>query len=273
MSSNRFSRMITGLTKVVFILGFALIAERVSAEQMTLDFGGRQVIVYVPDSAGGRPAPLMLLLHGGLGNAKDFKSKIPMFDEAERNGFVAAYLNGTAIGRKRSDRRTWNSGFCCGSDVVNAVDDISFISTVISGLEQLGYADSNRVVLVGHSNGAMMSLRFACARHSSIRGVLSLAGTLTVPSCSNASGVTVLQITGTNDTVVPIDGGGRGELVSDQPFIPLNRTVEMLQGAGANVTVQILTGASHKPSSIDSAARSQLGQSLPQIAAAFMMQF
>lgn len=248
-------------------------ATAAQAEEVNLEIAGRVVHVIVPASANGKSAPMMLLLHGGLGNSGDFQSKLNMAAEAEANGFVAVYLNGTAIGAGRSDRRTWNAGSCCGAPSQDGVDDVAFISQVILGLSQAGYGDARKVVLVGHSNGAMMALRYACTRPVAIRGVVALAGTLTISSCPKGRGVSILAMTGSRDRIVPVDGGGKGDLAQDEPFVPLSETVRLLEAGGASVSVQILNGASHNPSSLNSAAKAQLGQSLAQIAAGFLMGF
>jgi poly(3-hydroxybutyrate) depolymerase len=273
MTSSNLIEALTKFTQFLLVAGFALIAGQATAEQLVADIGGREVIIVVPNSGIGPSTPMMLMLHGGLGNARDFKGKIDMAAEANANGFVVAYLNGTEMGRRGKDRRTWNAGTCCGDASKDSVDDVAYIAQVIQSLGQSGYGNTKKVVLVGHSNGAMMALRYACTRPNSIRGVIALAGTLTMPSCSNANGVDIQMYAGTRDRTVPIEGGGKGDFVQDQPFVPLSTTVAMLQAGGANVSVQTLNGASHTPSSINSAAQSQLGASVQQIAAGFLMRY
>lgn len=261
-----------GFVRAAAFFGLALVSAA-SATEISMSINGRPVDVYLPAGFAGHPAPLLLVLHGGLGSADEFKKKIPMFGEADRGGFVVAYLNGTIAGRERANRRTWNSGFCCGQAVMQNVDDVGFIAQVISVLAARGYADPWRVYLMGHSNGAMMSYRFACERPDLIRGVVGFSGTLTIDRCGNAGGVRILMVQGTDDTVVPVAGGGKGDLVADRPFIPMDQTIGMLRVAGASVQVQILTGAGHKVSTLDNAARSQLGISLPQLVGRFVTGF
>jgi polyhydroxybutyrate depolymerase len=75
--------------------------------------------------------------------------------------------------------------------------------------------DTARVYLVGHSNGGFMAHRMACEHASVIAAIVSLAGLppMDVSQCTPERPVSVLQIHGTDDAIIPFDGGansGRG---------------------------------------------------------------
>jgi poly(3-hydroxybutyrate) depolymerase len=85
-------------------------------------YDGRSMIIYVPSrlSAPGTRA-LVVVLHGGLGNAQRIESGqsetgLNMDAIAEKAGFIVAYLNGTPVTRRfGADKLGWNAGGgCCG---------------------------------------------------------------------------------------------------------------------------------------------------------------
>jgi len=78
-------------------------------------FGGREMLIYVPSSlpVAGRRS-LLVALHGGGGNASFLLNHLKIDGVAEKNGFIVAYLNGSAatrIGGKKL--KAWNAGSGC----------------------------------------------------------------------------------------------------------------------------------------------------------------
>ena len=68
--------------------------------------------------------------------------------------------------------------------------------------------DSNRVYLVGHSNGGFMSYQLAYNNSESIAAIVSLAGASHADKReSPESAVHVLQIHGTDDSTIRYEGG------------------------------------------------------------------
>ncbi|MBL4811581.1 MAG: hypothetical protein JKX69_04300 [Rhodobacteraceae bacterium] len=229
-------------------------------DNMSVD--GRGFEFYSPPGMENQRGPLLLVLHGGLSSASDFRSRYSLVDAAMRGGYHIAYLNGTIQGRMRRDRRTWNAGNCCGSANDQNIDDVGFISDVISALITRGVADPNRVFMFGSSNGAMMSYRMACERAYLIRGVISISGPLVVNSCANASGVDILHIHGRSDRIVPIDGGGRGNWLSGSPFPSVDQTDNALRAAGANVQLILLQQGDHGLQNVAESFRNERGAEL-----------
>src|SRR6185295_5222148 len=101
----------------------------------------------------------------------------------------------------------------CSSDLGRAaadrddVDDVTFISLLIDELERTQPIDTHRVFASGHSNGAIMSYRLACELADKIVAIAVQAGTLFVDECAPSHHVSVLQIHGTADENLPINGG------------------------------------------------------------------
>jgi hypothetical protein len=73
----------------------------------TQNYKGRDLLVYAPPNVPALGARvLVIVLHGGLGNASRIEGGAPgkglKVDEvAEKNGFIVAYLNGTPVTRTR----------------------------------------------------------------------------------------------------------------------------------------------------------------------------
>jgi len=171
----------------------------------------RSYRVHVPTSKGeegeGR-FPLVIVLHGGLGNGANAERRFGMNEVADREGFVAAYPDGIG-GRRRlmADRRTWNAGECCGRAVREQVDDVGFIAAMIDRIQQEHRTDPSRVYVTGMSNGAMMTYRLVCELGDRIAAAVPVAGTLALAQCAGGRDVPILHIHGTADPNVPIDGG------------------------------------------------------------------
>src|SRR5690606_39379547 len=55
----------------------------------------RSYKLFVPDNAAPKPLPLMIVMHGGLGNADETERTTGMNRGAAANGFIEAYHKGT----------------------------------------------------------------------------------------------------------------------------------------------------------------------------------
>lgn len=238
---------------------------------VSLSVDGRPFNLYTPSALEGQSAPLVLVMHGGLSSADEFLSRFSLIDEAGSSGFRVAYLDGTLQGRPRADRRTWNAGACCGSAMEQGVNDVGYLANIIATLTAQGLTDPSQVYLVGSSNGAMLSYRFACERSDLVAGIVALAGVLVTPSCVNASGVRVLHVHGLQDTTVPIGGGGAGErLMGGAGFRSLDETVATVRAAGASVDVVLLQGGEHQAQTLDAALRAEQGITLATLVGRFI---
>ena len=134
------------------------------------DFGGRQMIVHVPASLPASGArPLVVVLHGGLGNADRIYSGgaekgLNLDSLADKDGFIVVYLNGTAVTKMMGPQfKGWNAGGgCCGVPSTTNVDDVGYITRAVGYLADHYGVDRGRVFAICHSNGAIMAQRMAC---------------------------------------------------------------------------------------------------------------
>lgn len=258
------SLLLALLMTIIPLLGVGPLMAQTLGREVALTVDGRPFNLFTPAGLEARKAPLVLVLHGGLSSADRMQDELSLFREASRGRFRVAYLDGTLEGRERANRRTWNAGDCCSAARDLDVNDVAYIANVISTLTARGLTDPKRVFLVGHSNGAMMSYRFACSRSHLIGGVVGLAGVLVTPSCPNASGVRILHIHGHEDQIVPIRGGGAGNLLAGAPFRPVSETTNALRAGGARVETLLITGADHGIGSIDRGMRATFGRSVAE---------
>ena len=128
--------------------------------------------------------------------------------QADRLGFVVAYPEGLPLSTaRRGALRTWDAGACCPPANRQHPDDVGFVASVIGALEASTAIDPARVVVAGHSNGAMLTWRIACERPDVLSSAVVVEGALTVRTCAPTSGVRLVQIHGDADTHVPLAGG------------------------------------------------------------------
>lgn len=186
--------------------------------ERTLTHGGRQRTYLVHDFGHGSPAPVVIVLHGGGGNAAN-AVKMTGFDRvAAREGLMAVYPDGTAR-RNGGLLLTWNAGHCCASAMDAKVDDVGFIGAIIDTLVSSGRADPTRVYVTGMSNGGMMSHRIGRELSTKVAAIAPVVGAVFGDEPPPQAAMPAFIIVGADDQTVPAAGG------------PL--TVRMLLGGGS----------------------------------------
>jgi polyhydroxybutyrate depolymerase len=191
---------------------------------ITVDGREREYRLYVPNSLSGAPAPLVVGLHGGFGNAAQFARTARFDQQAAAGGFIAAYPQGLGV------IPTWNGGRCCGFAAREDIDDVAFIEAMIDDIAAHHAIDSDQVYATGHSNGAIMSLRLAC-ESDRFRAVAPVAGSLEISSCNPAHPVSILVIHGDADENHPLEGGRGDESISKVGFTSVADSMDILAPA------------------------------------------
>ncbi len=118
--------------------------------------------------------------------------------------FAVAYPDG--------ENRQWNDG---RGDAISREkgrlrDDVGFLRALVAELAAAGTIDPARVYVMGISNGAMMTFRLLCESADLFAGAVTIAGNLgeeIAPSCRPSRPVPLMMINGTDDPLVPYDGG------------------------------------------------------------------
>jgi polyhydroxybutyrate depolymerase len=175
-----------------------------AAQERTLSVDGRQRTYLVQDFAPpGTPAPVVIVLHGGGGNAEN-AMKMSGFDRvATRERFIVAYPNGSG----RTRLLTWNAGHCCAFAMESAIDDVGFVSALIDALVASGRADPSRMYVTGMSNGAMMAHRVGRELSNKIAAIAPVVGAVFGDEPPPRAPVPAFIIVGAEDEVVPANGG------------------------------------------------------------------
>ncbi len=161
----------------------------------------------VPDGYDSQQAtPLVVLLHGYSSNGSAQDAYFRLSPLAEKENFLLAFPDGT---RDLTGNRFWNATDACCDFYNRGVDDVAYIDSVIDEIAGWYNVDPRRVFLVGHSNGAFMSHRFACDRSRRVAAIVTLAGMQwdDPGRCEATAPVSVLHVHGTNDQVIRYEGG------------------------------------------------------------------
>ena len=229
-------RMVRKLLVLLFILGGAIGGvRRIRANgrdaSASISVGGHNRIyrLHVPPSYDGSKAvPLVLALHGRLGTGEGQERLGHLDKVSDEQDFIVVYPDGLD--------RSWADGRGATPSDKNNVDDVKFLSELINKLASEYKIDAGRVYAAGMSNGGFMSARLACSLADKIAAVGIVAASLstnTAETCKPAIPVSVLIMQGTQDPLVPFQGGAlgkngdRGEVLSHaatvEKFAVLNR--------------------------------------------------
>lgn len=161
---------------------------------------------------------LVIALHGGGGNGSQMERSTRFSDLADREKFVVAYPDGLD--------HQWNDGE--RGSAATTTDDIGFMRAMIADIKKNVNVDSSKIFVTGMSNGAAMSSRIGCEMSDTIRAIAPVSNTMKVDvfeKCNPKKPVGVMEFHGTEDPIVPYDGGeimllgrGRGHVISTKQF-------------------------------------------------------
>ena len=160
----------------------------------------RTFLVHVPPGyTQSQKLPCVFNLHGYGSDAAQQEFYSRMSETADSNNFIVVYPNGIA--------NSWNSGFQYPYN--SDPNDVGFISKIIDTMYTLYNINLQRVYACGMSNGGFQSYRLACDLENRIAAIASVTGTisdLTELNCVLSRNISVLQIHGTADPLVPYNG-------------------------------------------------------------------
>ncbi len=180
-----------------------------------MKWGGVQRTFFVhrpPSTPPGRTLPLVLVLHGGFGSGAQAEQSYGWDAEADRSLFVVAYPDGL--------HRAWNAGGdCCGQAAADHIDDVGFLTSMVSRIEKAVPIDPTRVFATGISNGGIMAYRLACT--TKMFAAIGPDSATMLGACPHPAPVSVVHIHGTADSRIPYYGGtGTGVAHINSPAVP-----------------------------------------------------
>jgi len=223
---------------------------------LRVDDRDRTYTLHVPsDYDGTHAVPLVLALHGRLGKGSGEEKLAHLDKVSEEHNFLVVYPDGVD--------RSWADGRGGTPADKKGVDDVKFLSSLVDKMAREYKVDDERIYAAGMSNGGFMSGRLACDLSNRIAAVGIVAASLSesvAANCRPRKPVSVLILQGTEDPLVPIQGGALerdaagGVVLSHanavQKFVQLNLCstsprkdhVADKAGDGTTIDIAIYTG-------------------------------
>ena len=166
--------------------------------------------------------PSLFFFHGAGGDGKDWIDNNPSLEALIDTGeFIGVFPDGY--------ERLWNV-----TGETNA-DDVEFVSLILNSFDPSGIIDLTRIYGVGISNGAGMVNKIAKETDifQAIAPLLSQQ-TESIAATVSPQAVSVFQVNGREDTLVPVDGGNG---VADTVFISAQNSAEnWAENSNCNMT-------------------------------------
>lgn len=174
----------------------------------TIQSGGRErsYLQYVPPTYdGSTPVPLVVDLRAGPATAEDVPATNRFETLADEETFVVV------APRVVGEPPTWNvPGDPAGDQpgVAGAPDDTAFLADLLDQATATLCIDPRRVFVAGFSDGARMASWIGCALADRIAAVAAVSGLQRANDCDPDRAVPVIAFHGTDDDLIPYDGGG-----------------------------------------------------------------
>jgi len=172
---------------------------------ITIGQRARSFILYVPHGySPSRKIPLIILLHGGGATAAS------MFHISNGTDFQTISERDTVLlVAPQGIDKSWNDGRDTKAHRAG-VNDVQFVASLLTYLQSRYAIDSSRIYATGISNGGFMASRLGCEMGRRLAAIAVVAATMGVDTPLATCGthaMPVLYIHGTDDPVVPFDGG------------------------------------------------------------------
>lgn len=186
--------------------------------KLEVDGRERSYLLHVPPDCK-KPAPLVIELHGGRGNAKQAEEYGGWSELSDREGFIVVYPEAV--------EGNWNDGR--GEKTMKShrenIDDVNFILALVDSIDGV---DPKRVYATGSSNGAMMSHRLGIEATDRLAAIGPIIGG--IPEALEfkpSAKLPVAIIQGTKDPLVPYEGGAVGARGREGKIRPAEETVKL----------------------------------------------
>jgi polyhydroxybutyrate depolymerase len=262
---------------IILVVLLSSIAGLATSSAASIPFAGvRPYQLFVPSTYDPTlPTPLIIALTGYNQSGAQFESYLHLTPLAQSRGFLYVHPDGSKDSR---GVRFWNGTPECCDFESPKVDDQAYIMRIIDEVSARYSVDTNRIYIIGHSNGGFLASALACNHADRIAAVISFAGAsyTKVSACQPSAPINVLEIWGTKDDTFtsnhirgkPILGAINtfknwglvnrcigtplalpDKLDLDAKVVGADTTVSEYQGcpAGSSVTFWKIEGAGHSP--------------------------
>ncbi len=162
----------------------------------------RNYTVYVPPSYDPtQPTAVVIALHGRPDTGAGFAYLLDLNRVARIENFIAVYPDGINQG--------WNYTLDYPGYGDNEIDDVGFLRTLVNDLALDLNVDTQRVYLMGFSNGGFMTQAMACKAYDQF-AAFAIIGATAFPGfevfCTETAAIPLLFIHGTLDASIPWEG-------------------------------------------------------------------
>ncbi len=205
-------------------------ASGTTVETMTSGSVARSYRLHVPAGYDpSRPTPLVINYHGYGSNAMEQERYSGMVTESDAQGFITVAPNGTNSPQRWYIYGSWEPGY---------VDDFAFTRDLVDRLSAQLCIDPARIYATGISNGGGMSSLAGCELDDVFAAIAPVAGEpYSDLQCRNAGPVPIIAFHGTDDQLVPFDGGRGGRL--NLPITPARDNLrDWASHNGCNLTLK-----------------------------------
>ena len=156
----------------------------------------REYFIRYPSQPNQSNYPIVFYFHGNGGTAESFYSNLSEVHELiDNNEFIGIFPQGL--------EESWNLGV-----EASKADDVAWVEGIIEAISEESFVDLSSVYAVGISNGAGMVNKLA-KETNILKGIAPIVSqqTLALSKISPLNGVSVFQINGADDPLIPLNGG------------------------------------------------------------------
>ena len=172
-------------------------------------FQNRASVLYSPAQHNPEESyPLLLVLHGYIHQTHlDYFSLylgINTYVQDMDHYLLEVY------GTENPEKRVfWNAQDACCDFHDQNPNDVEYLSSLIQTLITERNIDSERIIVIGHSNGGFMAHRLACAWGDNLHSIINISGAAVMDfsECQLQKPPNVLNIHGTWDQIIAFNGG------------------------------------------------------------------
>ncbi len=187
----------------------------------------RHILINIPPQINnGEELPLVLLFHGGLGNAKQAAEDYGFIEKSNKEGFLLVAPYGS--GRLEKSLLTWNVYFGFGYAKRFYVNDLGFIEKLLERLERRFNIAQDRIFATGISNGAIFCHFLAGKLSHKIAAIAPVVGTAAGKEIEKKEfiwpetpkyPVSVIAFNGLLDKSIPLAGGKQQRSIANPVWV------------------------------------------------------